>query len=115
MLVGASRDPWAESARERTRELRLSLLDLLAEAAEAEGDLVQALELIESAIEADPLAERRYLIAARILAAQGRHATASTTLTRGAEAIRGAGLTVPPSFAKLAEVIGVRSEHLQTR
>ena len=62
---------------------------------EAAGQLDEALHLIEQAIEIDPLAERRYLIAARILAAQGRQGTASKMLARGSAAIRHAGCPFP--------------------
>jgi len=113
-LLTARRESWVEGPRERTRELYVSLLDLLAESVEAEGDLRRALEAIEAAIEVDPLGERRYLIAARILAAQGRQGSASRMLARGIEAISGAGLSAPPAFAKLVEAIGVGSEHLRT-
>lgn len=112
-VLPSRREPWAEVARERARSLQMSLLDLLAETVEADGHLDEALRLIEQAIDVDPLTERRYLIAARILAAQGRHGSASEILARGAGSIHAAGLSVPASFAKLEEAIGIGSEHLR--
>jgi DNA-binding SARP family transcriptional activator len=96
-------EPWAGPARERARSLFVRLLDLLAEQVESEGDLDEALRLLEQAIEADPYDDRRYLISARILAAQGRYGSATQMLARGAETMRRLGLEVPAAFDKLAE------------
>ncbi len=81
----------------------MRLLDLLAAQVESEGELDEALRLLEQAIEVDPYDDHRYLISARILAAQGRYGSATRMLTRGAETMRSLGLAVPAAFDKLAE------------
>jgi DNA-binding SARP family transcriptional activator len=103
LLVDERYEPWAASARERTRDLYVRLLDRLAEQVESEGEFDEALRLLEQAIEVDPYDDRRYLMSARILAAQGRYGSATQVLTRGAEAMRSLGLAVPAAFDKLAE------------
>jgi DNA-binding SARP family transcriptional activator/ATP/maltotriose-dependent transcriptional regulator MalT len=96
---------WAEGPRERTRLLHVELLDRLAESVEARGELDEALRLLERAIVVDPHDERRYLLAARILGAQGRRGRAVQTLARGADAMRSLGLPASPALAKLAETM----------
>lgn len=97
--------PWAAAPRERLRATYVELLDRLAEAVEAQGELDEALRILDRAIGADPHDERRYLLAARILGAQGRRASATLLLGRGADALRELGLPVPPAFAKLAATL----------
>ena len=98
-------EPWTEPMRERAWDLNVRLLDLVAEEVEAKGELDQALRFLERAIDADPHDERRYLMAARILAAQSRRARATAILERGKKELEAIGLPVPESFAKLAEGI----------
>ena len=109
LLADERYESWAAPARERTRDLYARLLDLLAEQVESEGELDEALRLLEQAIEADPYDDRRYLISARILAAQGRYGSATQVLTRGAETMRSLGLAVPAAFDKLAETTRSRA------
>jgi len=98
-------EPWTEPMRERAWELYVRLLDRVAEEVEAKGEFDEALRFLERAIEADPHDESRYLLAARILVAQGRRARAEAILKRGEKELQDLGLAVPPSFAKLAESI----------
>ena len=65
-------EEWAAGPRERLRGLALRLVDLLADRAQAEGELDDALRLLEQGIELDPLDERRRLDVARILLQQGQ-------------------------------------------
>ena len=98
-------EPWTEPARERAWELYLRMLDIVAEEVEAKGELDEALRFLERAIDADPHDESRYLLAARILAAQGRRAKARAILDRGKRELNALGLPVPSAFEKLAETI----------
>lgn len=96
---------WASEPRARVEELHLRLLDMVAEEVEGRGELDEAVRFLERAIDADPSEERRYLLVARILIAQGRRAKAAKTIERGAEELRAIGLPVPAAFTKLAESI----------
>jgi DNA-binding SARP family transcriptional activator len=103
LLPDERNEAWAIPARERVRELVARLLDAQAAHVEADGELDEALRLLERAIAVDPYDDRRYLISARILAAQGRYGSATQMLARGAEAMQSLGLDVPAAFDKLAE------------
>jgi DNA-binding SARP family transcriptional activator len=85
-------EEWAAEPRERLRARALLLLDLLAGWAERDGDLDEALRLLERAIEADRLEESRYARAARLLLRQGKRGRALDVLRAGAAALRELGL-----------------------
>ena len=85
-------EEWAAGPRERLRGLALRLVDLLAGRAQAEGELDDALRLLEQGIELDPLDERRRLDVARILLQQGRRGRALEELRRAAAAQRAIGI-----------------------
>jgi DNA-binding SARP family transcriptional activator len=96
---------WALLIRARLQELNVRLLDFLAARAEARGQLDDAIDFYDRAIEADPHDERRYLLAARILVSQGRQAKALHVLERGAVAMRSLGLPLPAAIATLSAKI----------
>ncbi len=85
-------EDWAAEPRERLRSRALDLLDLLAAWAERDGDLDEALRLLERAIEADRLDEWRYLRSAELLLRQGRRGRALGILRASASALRTLGL-----------------------
>lgn len=90
-------EEWASVPRERLARLRLRLLDLWAQAAEAAGEPTEAETCLRSAIEIDPVDERRYLALAQLLAATGRPAAAMKELSRATEMAEELG--VKPSAA----------------
>jgi DNA-binding SARP family transcriptional activator len=81
-------EDWAAEPRERLRARSLDLLDLLVRHAEREGEIDEALRLLERAIETDRLDESRYLHAARLLLRQGRRGRALDVLRASATALR---------------------------
>jgi DNA-binding SARP family transcriptional activator len=83
---------WAIEPRERLARLHLSLLDLLSRAAEGDGEIDEAIRLLEEGVHADPFDESRYLRIARLSLAQGRRGRALDTLRRAAAALRELGL-----------------------
>jgi DNA-binding SARP family transcriptional activator/ATP/maltotriose-dependent transcriptional regulator MalT len=99
-------EPWSAEPRERLARRQLALLDLLADRAEAEGEVDEALRLLERAIEADRLDESRYLRAAALLLTQGRRGRALEVLRTAAAALHELGLE--PSDAHRALVRAAR-------
>jgi DNA-binding SARP family transcriptional activator len=85
-------EDWAAGPRERLRARALALLDLLADRAEADGELDEALRLLGRAIELDRIDESRYLRSARLLLHQGKRGRALDVLRSGAGALRELGL-----------------------
>jgi DNA-binding SARP family transcriptional activator len=85
-------EDWSIEPRERLRAHALGLLDLLAAGAEREGDLDEALRLLERAIELDRLDETRYVRSASLLLRQGRRGRALDVLRASATALRQLGL-----------------------
>ncbi len=88
-------EPWTAEPRERLARRHLALLDLLADRAEAEGEVDEALRLLERGIAADHLDESRYLRSARLLLAQGRRGRALDVLRASASALQ--ALELQPS------------------
>ena len=100
-------EEWAVEPRERLRFRALDLLDLLAAGAERDGDLDDALRLLERAIEVDRIDERRYLRSAELLLRQGRRGRALDVLRASAAALGELGLE--PSAEHRALVRASRS------
>lgn len=100
--------PWAAAPRERLELLHLRLLDLLVEEARRGGDDEEALRLLERAIEADRHDERRYVRAARILAAAGRRTRAASMLARGRAVAEELGVTPSDELEELAGEIAAQ-------
>jgi DNA-binding SARP family transcriptional activator len=95
-------ESWAAAPRERLERLFIALLDAAAAAAEASGQVDEALRHVERALTVDPYDEARYLRGARLLLDQGRRAAALAMLTRGAEAFARLGVPVPGEHEALA-------------
>jgi tetratricopeptide (TPR) repeat protein len=82
---------WLDPVRHRLHREVLALHDRLADAAEHDGRLDDALRWLTAAIDLDPAAEGRYLTAARLLAEQGRRARAIQLLADAREALAADG------------------------
>ncbi len=100
-------EDWAVEPRERLRTRALELLDLLAAGAVRDGDLDEALRLLERAVEIDRLDERRYVHSAELLLRQGRRGRALDVLRTSASALHELGLE--PSAEHRALVRAARS------
>ncbi len=94
LLVGDVYADWTVGHRERLRRLHLSLVDVVVDHALGLGDLDDALALLDTAIAAEPLDERRYLVAADALDRQGRRQQARAVLDRAVEVLGSAGVPI---------------------
>jgi DNA-binding SARP family transcriptional activator len=94
LLVGDVYEDWTTAARERLRRLHLSLVDIVVDHALGLDDLDEALALLDTAIAAEPLDDRRYLLAADALERQGRRQQAVELLARAIEVLTSAGLPI---------------------
>lgn len=83
---------WSIRVREQLRRRYVALLDLLATQARAAGALLDAAHLLETAIEADPSDDVRYLEAAEIHIAAGRRGRAAELLARARGVLDDLGL-----------------------
>jgi DNA-binding SARP family transcriptional activator len=106
LLPDDRHEEWAVEVRERLRARYLELLDLVAEEAEASGDVDEAARLITRAIEAEPYDEQRYLQLARLLASQGRTGSARSTTERARTAMAELGLPISPAMTALKRALG---------
>jgi DNA-binding SARP family transcriptional activator len=94
-------EPWASAPRERLERLLVNLLDSATRAAQASGQIDEALRYIERALSVDPYDEERYMRAARLLLDQGRRAAALTVLTRCTDALNRLGIPTPAEHEAL--------------
>ena len=92
----------AAGPRERMLRRYLSLIDMVAEAAEREGNHDEAARLLDLGIAADALDERRYVRLADLLMTQGRANAARQVAERGLAVFGELGL--PPG----AELLRLR-------
>lgn len=83
LLPGDTFEDWAAAPRERMLRRYLSLIDMVAEAAEREGNQDEATRLLDLGIAADALDERRYVRLAELLDGQGRSNAARQVAERG--------------------------------
>ena len=92
LLPGDVFDDWTAAPRERLMRRFLSLVDLVAEAAAAEGSLDEAARLLDIGIAADPLDEQRYVRLGHLLKNQGRTAASRQVSQRGIAVFTDLGL-----------------------
>ena len=92
---------WTSGPRERLRARYLALLDRLAEAAAARGDVDEAMTWWERGLDVEPYDEDRYVAMATLLVRHGRSGPAHRVVRRAAAMLERLG--VPPSVA-LAEL-----------
>jgi ATP/maltotriose-dependent transcriptional regulator MalT/DNA-binding SARP family transcriptional activator len=107
LLPDARYEDWAAEPRERLRSRALALVDLLSLRAESDGEVDEAIRLLQQAIELDRLDETRYLRVAGLLLRQGRRGRALETLRAAAGAVRSLGLE--PSEEHRARVRAARA------
>ena len=81
---------WTEVPRQQLRRRQVALLDLLAADARRRGEAMEAVQLLELALEADPLDDVRYLELAELLLSVGRRGRAADgpAHLRGARGLR---------------------------
>jgi len=94
LLPGDTFEDWAAAPRERMLRRYLSLIDMVAEAAQADGNHDEAARLLDLGIAADALDERRYIRLADLLLSQGRANAARQVAERGLAVFAELGL--PP-------------------
>ena len=92
LLPGDVFDDWTAAPRERLMRRFLALIDLVAEAAEAEGSLDEAARLLDIGIASDPLDEQRYVRLGYLLRNQGRTGASRQVSQRGIAVFTDLGL-----------------------
>lgn len=92
---------WVEDPCHHLDRQAMAMHDLVAEAAERDGRLDDAIRTLFDALRLDPIAEDRYLVAARLLAEQGRRSRALQLLEDGARILEEEGLTVSDDLVRL--------------
>jgi len=99
-------EAWAAEPRERLRLLYLDLLDLLADRAQAMGEVDEAARMVQRGIDAEPYDEERFLRLAELLTSQGRVGSAWGVLRQGRVALGALGLLPSQSFLRAEAAIG---------
>lgn len=94
---------WAAAPRQRARHYRLSLLDLLADAAAGEGDVDGALRRWQEAAQTEPYDEARYVRMASLLVDHGRWGAAHSVLERATATLADLGLAASPGLVDVRE------------
>lgn len=94
-------EPWATTCREHVRRRWLRLLDAWASSALADGDLLEAEVRLRAGIDIDPIDEKRYLVLAEVLVADGRAAAAAETVARARAVVEELGLPVSDALVRL--------------
>lgn len=92
---------WTEQPRSQLRRRQVALLDLLAADAQRRGSAMEAVHLLELALEADPLDDVRYLELAELLLAMGRRGRAAELVDRARKVLRDHGLLPGASWARI--------------
>lgn len=92
---------WTETPRQQLRRRQVALLDLLAADANRRGEVMEAVHLLELALEADPLDDVRYLELAELLLAAGRRGRAAEMVDRSRQVLRDHGLLPGAAWARL--------------
>ena len=98
LLPGDVYEDWAAAPREWLARRYLSLVDVVAAAAEVAGDLDEAARLLDAGIAADPLDEARYLALHDVLARQGRAGAARQVAEGAARVFRDVGIELHPTL-----------------
>lgn len=101
LLPDSPYDAWATSSRERVRRRLLELLDLLAADHQRAGRTDDAVRLMERGIELDTYDEERYVAAAELRLAQGRHGAALSLVRRAREIVTDLGLAPSPHLLEI--------------
>ncbi len=107
LLPADAYDDWAAGPRERLRRRYLSLIDIVAADALERGDLDEGVRLLDMGIEAEPLEEKRYTMAATALIDQGRRAAARDVVQRGYAALDALGMPPGQDLARVGRSLDV--------
>lgn len=99
---------WTEAPRYSLRRRQVALIDLLADDAKDRGAALEAVTLMEMAIELAPEDEIRSIQAAELLIAAGRRGRAAAHITRARQALRDQGLMPGERWMRLQRQL---SEH----
>jgi DNA-binding SARP family transcriptional activator len=102
LLPGDRYAEWAAAPRERLRRRYLALTDLLADDAEARGDIDEAVRQLDAAMAVEPLDDRRPVRAARLLVAHGRRSSARDLVVRAMAVVRELGVAPTADLEELA-------------
>lgn len=92
---------WTTGPREELRRRRVALLDLLAADARRRRNLLEAVLLMELAVEVDPYDEIRSLEVAGLLVAAGRRGRAAAHIDRARSLLLSLGLEPDPAWEEL--------------
>ncbi len=92
---------WAEPARRQLELQALAMHDAVADETAGDGRIDDAIRSLLAALERDPIAEDRYLAAARLLAEQGRRSRALQLLAEGRGALQRAGIAPSTELSRL--------------
>ena len=93
--------PWADDERRRIRRRMLDLIDLLVEDAQYRSEHLEAVRLLERALDIDPTAEDRRLLVLRLLSAEGRHGRVQEHLHRARLAAEDLGLPMSTRLQRI--------------
>jgi len=92
---------WTEVPRRQLRRRQVSMFDVLAADARRRGAHLEAIQLLELALEADPLDDVRYLELAELLLATDRRGRAAELIDRSRAVLREHGLLPGAAWARL--------------
>ncbi len=92
---------WLDAPRRYLEQQALTMHDIVAAEAETQGRLDDAIRTLQAAIRVEPLAEDRYVAAARLLAEQGRRARALALLAEARDVVGVAGLIPSQALERL--------------
>lgn len=109
-VPGLGPSDWVEHRRRHLEHQVLAMHDALAEETAGDGRLDDAIRWLFAAMQRDPLAESRYLDAARLLAEQGRRARALRLLEEGRALLAEHGLAPTPEFDRLVAYLARNPE-----
>lgn len=99
---GLDSEPWLAGTVERLRTLRLGAEDLLMDLRLREGEAAAVVDLLERAVEAEPLRERRWVQLVSALAATSRRSDALRAVHRARRVLGDAvGLDLGPELVAL--------------
>lgn len=101
LLPGDRYEDFTAGPRERLAALQLALIDRLAAAAAARGDVDEALRRFDEALATAPLDEHRYEAAARLALGHGRRQRAAGYLARARSALADLDLPLSDELAEL--------------
>lgn len=92
---------WADGARRNLEQQALAMYDAVADETAKDGRIDDAIRSLLAALELEPIAENRYLAAARLLAEQGRRSRALRLLEEARAALQEASIKPSEELSRL--------------